>query len=159
MAGLRVIAAVALAGCAAADAQPTAASGIKPPAGWVTLAAAATAARMATGARGVTVDGAEAWGEPAKGCYALWIAFHGGNATAAELSREILDGLAAEHITVTQETAPEGMLALGLERSPYQGGLRARLFDGRVTALACVANRREPATCVAACKTLLGALP
>ena len=150
--------ALLLVGCSAADAQPVASSGLTPPAGWQALPAAATAARMAAGAAGVTVDGAEAWGEPAMGCYALWIALHGSGANADQLTREILDGLAAEKITATLEPG-EGALAIAIEKAPYKGTVRAQLGSGTITALACVASDREPAACEATCKTMLGAMP
>ena len=71
---------LAFAGCgsAAAD-QPRSerSSGIRPPAAWQALPSVADAARAAASATGVTVDGSEAWGEPAMGCYALWIALRG----------------------------------------------------------------------------------
>jgi hypothetical protein len=154
MADLRLI--VLLAGCSAADAQPAKTSGIAPPTGWQALPAVATAARIAAGAPGVTIDGAEAWGEPAMGCYAVWIAMHGGNAGSDELTKDIVDGLAAEKITATVE--PGAPVNFTLEKAPYKGRMRATLFDGQITALACVANQREPASCEAGCMQLLGAI-
>jgi hypothetical protein len=170
MAGLRMMV-VALAACGSADAQPTAVqSGITAPAGWQALPAAAAAAKTAAGGTGVTVDGVEAWGEPAKGCYAVWIQLHGGGDGADALGAQILEGLAAEKITASQQ--PGDGFALAIERAPsaseprgeqvpsgYKGTLRAQLGDGKITALACVANQREPASCEAGCKSLLGAVP
>lgn len=153
MAGLRVMV-IALVGCRAAEAQPEVTSGVKPPAGWQVLPPVATAARMAVGAGGVIVDGVEAWGDPARGCYGLWIALHGAGGTAEELAQQVLDGLAAEKIATSAVEATGDTLALSLERAPYQGQLRARLGDGKVTALACVANPREREACATACGAL-----
>ena len=41
----------------------------------------------------------------------------------------------------------------------YRGRLRARIAAGKITALACFANEREPAACESACTALLGGLP
>jgi len=150
---------LALAACGSADATPPAeatASGIQAPAGWQTLPAAAGAAKLAATASNVTVDGAEAWGDPASGCYALWIQLHGGSDGADALGAQILEGLAAEKITTSPE--PGDGFALAIERAPYKGKLRAQLGDGRITALACVANQRDPAACETGCKSLLGAI-
>lgn len=154
---------LALAACGSAGAQPEATgqtSGIAPPAGWQAMPPVAAAARTAAGASGVVVDGAEAWGEPAMGCYALWIALRGsGGGGAEELTRQILDGLAAESIMTTEvKPATDGVLALTLERAPYRGQLRARLDEGRIAALACFANQRERAACEPGCRALLGAV-
>jgi hypothetical protein len=135
MADVRLMIAL-LAGCSAADAQPSTTSGLTPPAGWQPLPAVATAARVAAGAPGITVDGAEAWGEPAMGCYAVWIALHGGNAGPDELTKDIVDGLATEKINATVERQP-GRLHGG------EGACAGcALVDSQITALACVANQR-----------------
>jgi hypothetical protein len=160
---LLAVAGMASGACGSAGAQPEATeqlSGIKAPAGWQALPPVAAAARTAMGASGVVVDGAEAWGEPAIGCYALWIALHGsGGGGAEELTQQILDGLAAESIKATDvKPASAGVLALTLERAPYRGQLRARLDEGRIAALACFANQREPAACEPGCRALLGAV-
>lgn len=157
MADLRLSVLVALAACGSADAQPTATSGLQAPAGWQALPAVAKAVQAAAAAPGITVDGAEAWGEPAMGCYAVWIALHGDGGGADQLTKEILDGLAEAKIAATQQgTDP---LVLAIEKAPYKGTLKAELGGGKVTALACVVTDREPAACEAACKTLLGAMP
>ena len=65
------------------------ASGLTPPAGWQALPEIATAVGAAARAEGVTVDGAEAWGEPAMGCYAAWVSLHGDGAT----SQQVMKGL------------------------------------------------------------------
>ncbi len=159
MVDVRVIAAFAIAtgttaACGAADAEPHASSGLNIPAGWQVLPSAAAAARAALG-EGVTVDGSEAWGDPAKGCYALWIAFHDGATTADELARDVTAGLATAHVDAKRETSADA-LVFAIRRAPYRGTLRATLQGARVNVLACVANQREPESCAAACKTLLG---
>jgi hypothetical protein len=174
MADVRVIAALALAACSSASpedrgpgepaieparpgAQTEQHSGVAPPAGWHALPEVAAAARTAAGATGVTVDGAEAWGETAMGCYAVWLAMHGGDAGDDALAQQILEGLAAEQITATDVAHTEGVLALTIERGAYKGWVRAKLADGRITALACFANPRERAACESACRALRGA--
>lgn len=146
---------LAFAACGSAEAQPPAGA-IKPPAGWQAMPAAVAAASSAAAADGVIVDGVEVWGDASLGCYALSIQLHGGSANADALGTQIIDGLAAENIGATQE--PGEGFTLAIERAPYKGRLRARLGDGRVDAIACVANQRDPAACEVACKTLLGAL-
>ena len=168
MADLRVIAMILalvtagiLGGCGSADAQSTPSgqvSGMTAPAGWQDLPSVAAAARMAAGAGGVTIDGVEAWGEPAMGCYAIGIALHGSGGRVDDLTAQVLDGIAAEKIDVSEVVKPasaDGVLALTLERKPYHGRLRARLGDGRITAFACVANQREPLACETACTPLI----
>jgi hypothetical protein len=157
MAGLRVSALVVLAACGSADAQPAATSGLPTPAGWQSLPAVAKAVQVAAAAPGITVDGTEAWGEPAIGCYAIWIQLHGDGGGADQLTKEILDGLADAKIAATQQGADP--LVLAIEKAPYKGTLKAELGGGKVTALACVVTDREPAACAPACKTLLGAMP
>ena len=158
----------ALSACGPAGAQPEPvgastvnASGIHPPAGWQALPSVAAAARTAAGAGGVTVDGVEAWGDPAMGCYAVWLALHGAGGGPEALAEQILAGLAAEKVTASEVVQPgsEPVLVATLERAPYRGKLRARLGDGRISALACLANPREPLACAAACAPLLGAVP
>jgi len=146
---------LALGACGSADAQPTATSGLQTPAGWQTLPAVANAVRAAAAAPGITVDGAEAWGETSLGCYAVWFAMHGDGGSADQLTKEILDGLSDARITATQQSADP--LVLAIEKAPYKGTLKAELGGGKITALACVATDRDP--CEPACKTLLGAMP
>lgn len=162
MADPRLIAAAAalVAGCNAARAEPELAPEVRVPAGWQELPGIASAARMAAGAAGVTVDGVAAWGEPARGCYAIWIALHGAAGTPAQLRQQVLDSLAAEQLAVRDVRDGE-RLALAIARPArdggvaYRGRLEARFGDGRVAALACVGNEREPAACDAACKPVL----
>jgi hypothetical protein len=158
---------VTLAACGQAGAQPSATSGLTAPAGWIAIPEIATAVATATKADGTTVDGAEAWGDPARGCYAFWLVLHGEAASA----EQVLAGLANQPITTTNVVKPEngdGIVALSFEtpaapgsavRGPYRGRLRARIAAGTITALACFANEREPVACESACTALLGALP
>lgn len=172
MADLRLIAAAAgaaaLAGCGRAGAAPDQASGLTPPAGWQALPPIAAAARAALGA-GAEVDGAEAWGEPAMGCYAVWLAIRASGGAEA-IAGQVVAGFSAAAgsgsgpagtMIVDDVAAPsgdEGVLALAFERGDHRGRLRARLGGGRIAALACFANQREPLACEAACTAFLGAL-
>lgn len=158
MADLRVIALGALVACGSAKAQPDPAVPVVPPAGWQRLPAAATAAKTAAAAPGITVDQLDAWGEPTTGCYALWFALRGGGGGPDALAKEIVDGLAAEKFTVSDSAVTDGVFELAIERTPYKGRLRAQVGDGKVAGLACVANQRDPASCEAPCKTMLGAI-
>ena len=152
---------LALAACGSPDAlpaQPERRSSIRPPATWQALPAIAQSARAAARAPGVAVEGSEAWGEPAMGCYAAWIALRGSTDTAEQLAERIRDGLGAAGIVAAND--PGDGLAWTVERAPYRGRLRARIGadDGGIEALACVANEREPAACAAACAPLVEAL-
>lgn len=153
-----MIAAVALIACGSAKAQPEPVAPVAPPPGWQPLPAAIAAAKGAAAATGITVDDARAWGEPTTGCYALWFALHGGGAGADALAKELVDGLVAEQFAVRDSTLADGMFELAIERAPYRGRVRARLGGGRVAGLACVANQRDPASCDAPCKAMLGAI-
>ncbi len=152
MALLRLAALLVLAAsCSRAGAQPAptmATSGVKPPAGWTTLPALATQ----TG-----VPNAEAWGDTARGCFAVWFRLEGGGATADA----VITGLAAEQITTTDLVKPDGdgIVSAAFTKGAYTGRLRARIADGSITTLACFANQREPKSCDAPCTTVLGALP
>ncbi len=163
--GLGLVLIAALSACGHADAQsasaPDRASGLVAPKGWQALPVVAAAVRLAVPAPGVTIDGIEAWGEPAMGCYGVWLALRGSGGTPEALAEQVLAGIAAEQIVTTDVVLPatDGVLALKLSRPPYVGRLRARLEDGQITALACVSNQREPVACEMACATLLGALP
>ncbi len=181
MAGLRLIVVVAAAACRqAAGAEPhppeagtdragagrssegPAHSGVTPPAGWQPLPELATAVTTAAQTAGIVIDGTEAWGETAMGCYAVWLAVSGGDSTADALADQVFAGLTAEKIVVrdvVKPTGDAGKLQLVFERAPYQGRLRANLERGHVAALACFANQREPIACDAACNTLLGGAP
>ena len=163
MADLRLIA-VLLVACADAGAQPPMPSP-KPPAGWTPQPAIVTAAKDALGKK-TTVDALEAFGDPAMGCYSVWMAVRGSGKALAE---QLVKGLTEpdkkqpkRKVTikdVVKPAADEGLLALSFESAPYTGRLRARLGKGRITALACWSAQREPAACDQACTTILGALP
>lgn len=158
----------ALAACDPAGAAPSPASGLAAPAGWQALPPMAQAARDSLGS-GITIEGVEAWGEPARGCYAVWLAAStAGDAT--KLAEDFLGGLtslsgstgsASSGLVVrdvVKPTAAEGLLHLQFTREAFTGKLAARLGGGRIDALACFANRREPGSCESACTTLLGAI-
>jgi hypothetical protein len=151
MVGVRLIL-VGLAACGSAAAQPEQRSGVQAPAGWQVLPAVASAARMAASATGVVVDGAEAWGEPAMGCYAVWLALAG--SSDGDLALQIEIGLQAEKITVTDVRSGD-VAAMTVERAPFRGELRAKASEHGVSALACFANQRERAACEATCAGLL----
>lgn len=151
------VAALSIAGCGQAGAQaPAAASGLTAPAGWQALPEVARAAADAAKGEGLTVA-TEAWGETARGCYAVWLSLAGGGASV----EHVLAGLAAEKLEPTDLVNPDGagIVAFAFARPPYTGRMRARIAEGRVTALACFANQREPVACEAACTTVLGGLP
>jgi hypothetical protein len=160
MADLGLIAVLALlaASCGSAGAQPDQASGLTPPASWIRLEPAETAAKLAAAAPDITVTGAQAWGEPALGCYALWMSLRGGGGDAETIAGDVIAGLGMARFTVTEQPVTDGLLELGLERAPYKGRLRVRVGDGQVAGVACVANQRDPAACEAGCKALLGAI-
>lgn len=150
----------ALASCGQAGAQAsTASSGITPPAGWQALPEVAKAASDAAKADGVTVA-SEAWGETARGCYAVWLKVSGGGVAV----EQVLAGIASETIDTTDVVKPAtedgtGILSLAFTSGAYKGRLRARVEASAITALACFANEREPIACESACSTLLGSLP
>ena len=157
-----------LAACTTAGAETKQTSGIKPPAGWTSQPPIAAAAKDALGK--TTVDGIEAFGEPAMGCYSVWMALRG-TGDAKDVAEQIVRGLTApdknskqpkrklEIKDVVTPTAEAGVLALSFESAPYQGRLRVRLAQGKLTALACWSSRREPLACEQTCTTVLGALP
>ncbi len=152
----------ALGACGQAGAQPTAPSparsGITAPAGWATLPDLATAVTGATSVSGVTIEGVEAWGETARGCYAVWFALTGAGANADA----VIAGLAAEKLATSNVVKPEGetgVTSLAFAKPPYTGRLRVRTESGKLTAIACFANDREPQSCDVPCTALLGAVP
>lgn len=162
MALLRLASIVALGACGQAGAQPgaqpSAPSGIAAPSGWTALPELAKSVGDATKADGVTVEGVEAWGETARGCYAVWFRLAGAGANADA----VIAGLAAEKVATSNVVRPDagdGITALTFTKPPHAGRLRVRTQDGKLTALACFANQREPASCDAPCTALLGALP
>lgn len=156
------LAAIGLAACQAAEAQPATAQpaanlgAAAHPAGWRALPAIAAAVAAAARADNAIVEGADAWGEPAIGCYAVWLTLRGADAAAPVLAEQILTSAAALSPTaIVRPTAADGVLGFGFARPPYRGQLRARLGGGRVSAVACFANQREPQVCDAACPRVL----
>jgi len=166
MAQLRLIALALLIACRASEAGPG--SGLTPPAGWQAQPSLANAATTAAKNDGLTVAGAEAWGEPARGCFAAWIAMSGSGGAPDVMADQLVRGLSADPalggivVRDVQKPAPNqkvGVLTLAFEHTRYHGKLRAALnADGKITALACFWNQREPATCERACTALLGSM-
>ena len=156
----------ALAACRSSEAGPG--SGLKPPEGWATLPTLATAASDAAKAGHLQVDGVEAWGEPARGCYAAWIAVRGTGGAPDVMADQLVRGLSAEPalagivVRDVEKPAPasaSGVLSLAFERAQYHGKLRAILAkDGKLAALACFWNLREPVACEQACNGLIGSM-
>jgi hypothetical protein len=162
---MMVVASVA---CSAAGAEPAAPSAPAPalpanhPADWRPLPPIAAAVGAAAKADGVTIDAADAWGEPARGCYGVWLALHGGAAAAPALADQVLDSLRGDRtaeVTIDDlvaPTTPAGVLAFQFRRATYRGRVRAQLDAGRIAAIACFGNEREPARCDADCAAVLG---
>jgi hypothetical protein len=163
---LALLLALALAACRSSEAGSG--SGLTPPPGWTALPALATAASDAAKAGRISVDAVEAWGEPARGCYATWIALRGGGGAADVMATELVNSVRAEPalvgIVVRDVVKPAagakiGVLSLTFERGIYRGKLRATLgSDGKLAALACFWNLREPIACEQACTGLLGSM-
>lgn len=162
MAQLRLIA-IALVACRASEAGPT--SGLTPPAGWKPLPELATAATEAAKSTSITVEAVEAWGEPARGCYAAWMALRGASGSPSAIADPMLASLAAElpGLTVSDVVKPDpnnadaGVLSLSFTRPPYRGKLRAPISKtGAIGVLTCFWNGREPVACEAACNQLIG---
>ena len=161
--GLLAIGAVA---CRSSEAGPT--SGLTPPAGWQALPQLASAASEAAKTGRIAVDGVEAWGEPARGCYAAWFALRGGGGAPEAMADQLVRGLAVEpalfgilvhDVVKPAKDAKTGMLSLGFSRGAYRGNLRANLSsDGKLVALACFWNMREPIACEQACTGLVGSM-
>jgi hypothetical protein len=147
------------AGAGPAGIQPAAApAGPVHPAGWRRLPAIGASVTAAAKADGVTVDAVDAWGEPQLGCYAVWLDLHGGAADAAALADQVLGSAAAlSPSDVATPSGPDGRLGFAFARPPYHGRVRAQLGAGRISAVACFGNQREPVTCDAACNHVLGA--
>jgi hypothetical protein len=150
--------------CAPADAQPPA---IEPPPGWTPQPAIAAAAKAAAGKQ--TVDGVEAFGEPAMGCYMLWMSLRG-TGSAKDVAEQLIASLAKPASTdpkaakpqrtlaiddVVKPTADTGVLSLAFTSPPYEGRMRVRLGGGKLVTLACFANQREPLACATACTAVL----
>jgi hypothetical protein len=168
MAELRLIALsiAALAACRSSEAGSN--SGLTPPPGWSALPSLATAASDAAKAGSIKVDAAEAFGDPARGCYAAWIAMHDGGGAPDAMAEQLVRGLSVDpnvwgilvrDVKMPAPGAARGVLSLGFERGIYRGMLRANLAnDGAIAALACFWNLREPAACEQACKGLVGSM-
>lgn len=160
--GLLALVGLATTSCRAAEADSppvvATASGIAPPAGWIVLPALSAAARAAIGL-GYAVDGVEAWGDPARGCYATWFATRGGGSARALASELVASFTGDAALTeVALPTTDPGVVRASFSRAPYRGRLRARVATDRLEAIACFANQREPVACAAACDALLGAI-
>jgi hypothetical protein len=134
----------ALAACTA-EAAP---GGVTPPAGWMPLPQLASAAKA-------QIDGshAQAWGDPAMGCYAATLTFAQRGTTSA-LVADVQKTVTVRDVVAP--TTPAGVLAFSFEKAPYKGRVRAMLDGKIVNALACFWNEREPAACEAACTALIG---
>jgi hypothetical protein len=98
----------------------------------------------------------------------VWLAL-GAPGAAEAIAQQVVAGFTAAaagsgagaKLTFKDAAAPAGdagVLALSFERGDHRGRLRARLGGGRIAALACFANQREPLTCEAACTSFLGAI-
>lgn len=152
--------ALALAVGALADAHAAPAPARALPPHWRELPAVA---RVVTGALvPATVDRVEAWGDPAAGCFAASAVMRGAARDASVVRDEVIGSLRADprlaQLVVHAATArADGGTDATFERAPYHGTLRATpAASGEVDVIACVWNEREPATCEAACKQLLG---
>lgn len=164
MAVVRLIAVAALAACRASEAGPT--SGLTPPSGWRPLPELATAAGDTAKQAAITVDGIEAWGEPARGCYAAWLSVRGDAGAPAGLADSLIASMTVDvpALTVSDIVKPEakadaGVVSLAFTRPPYRGRVRAQIAKtGAIAALACYWNQREPIACEAACNQLIGAM-
>ena len=166
MAELRLILIVALVACRSSEAGPS--SGLTPPAGWTPLPALATAATEAAKTGKLAVDGVEAWGEPARGCYAAWFSVHGGGGAADAMADQLVRSLSVEptlmgilvgDVVKPAAGATSGVLSLTFARGVYRGKLRATLAsEGKLAALACFWNFREPIACEQACNGLIGSM-
>ena len=151
MAQLRLIALVLAAGCGRASAQPA----LTGPAGWPAIGDVATAVTAAAKADGVTIGASGAWGDTARGCYAVALEVTGGGAKADALGDQILAALTTEGIAARDVVPPPpegGTLAFSFLRAPYDGRVRADLAsDGHIAARACFWNEREPKACETSC--------
>ncbi len=163
---ISLIAIAAAGGCARGEAAgdpPAAAhaSGVTAPKGWRAAPAIAKAAADAAKSDRIAIAGSEAWSQPAMGCYAVWLSLTGSasaiDAAATELVAALDKAGVATRDVIKPAAGERGTLALGFDKLPYRGKLRAELAStGAVTALACAWNQREPAACEGACVTLLG---
>jgi len=137
-------------------AAPLAAPHAAPPDGWTQLPAIARAVATAATEPAASSVEADAWGDPAAGCYAVWLELHGAAGDAPALAERVLAGLTGLTIgELAKPAGPDGELAFAFARPPYRGRLRARLGHGQIAAAACFGNQREPAACDAICARVL----
>jgi len=126
-----------------------------PPAGWVPMPLLATAA---TGVlRGATAD---AWGEPAMGCYATIMTFTAkgkAGAIGKALRAQVEAAVKISDVVEPAANAETGVLSFAFDKAPYRGRARVTIDTG-VTALACFWNDREPVACESACTALIGSV-
>ena len=163
MARVRMIALLLLAGCAQADAQPSAAE--RSPAiasDWEPLPAIATAIAAAATVDGIVVDTASAWGETARGCYGVMLVLHSGSsgASATSIADDIIASLSSDTAILVRDVVrsdDDAVLSLTFERGLFRGRLRTHVTGGEITAAACFANDRERAGCELACTGFLAA--
>ena len=168
MAELRLIAAALLVAACRASEADTGASGLTPPQGWQSLPALAKTATDAAKETGIVVDATEAWGETSRGCYAAWIALRGGGGAPDGMAEALVKSLSIEpalfgiivrDVVKPAPGAKTGVLSFTFERGLYQGKLRATLADdGKIAALACFWNPREPIACEQGCAQLVGTM-
>lgn len=165
MGQLRLIALVVCAtACRASEAGPT--SGLTPPAGWRVLPELQTAATDAAKQANISVDLVDAWGDPARGCYAAWVGIRSNAGSPAKIAKPMLASLGADFpgLIVSDVVEPDpkadaGVLSLGFTRAPYRGRVRAAIAKtGAIGVLACFWNLREPIACDAACNSLVGGM-
>ncbi|HEY1546769.1 MAG TPA: hypothetical protein VGG28_03080 [Kofleriaceae bacterium] len=157
MAQLRLIAMLALASCGRGEAAP---SQLQAPAGWRSAPELAKAASDAAGSAATATEG---WAEPARGCYAVWLALHGAAASIDAAADQLLAGVQKLGVTASEIVKPQpaehGELAFAFSNQRYRGRMRALLAKtGDVSALACMWNEREPKACEAQCVQMLGGL-
>ena len=147
----RIVAAIACAlvtGCGRAEAVP----GQAGPAGWTAIDGIAKAAGDSAKGDGVKVEAASAWGDPARGCYAVALELSGAGASEDAQAKQVADGAAAAGLAVKDVATTGGVLTLTFTHAPYTGHARAELAKtGHIAARACFWNEREPAACEAAC--------
>lgn len=152
MAELRLIAMLAavamIGGSARADAPR---ADITPPAGWRALPKVAAAIADGAKADGVTIEASLAWGDPARGCFATWLALRGSGAATAD---QVVASLAG--VTTHDVATSAGAVTLAFEHAPFRGTLRATFDGDAVRASACFGDGREPLACDAACATMIG---
>lgn len=165
MADLRLIAVASLAvfGCRAEAGSGElggAPAAVAVPAGW--QAANELAAAIAANKR---VAHAEAWAQPAMGCYAGRVQLRA-TGTADTLAKQLVDALAVEapgivvrDVVMPAAGADSGTLSFAFERGAYRGKTRATVRGTELDAIACFWNPREPVACEAACTGLVGSLP